>query len=297
DLAKVVYVTLRTFEGVEALASAWRASSALSRLNQAAGRGPYVVPDALWDLLSRGVDLGALTSGAFDMSWAVLGPLWDFRRGVVPSAAAVRQARRRIDYRRITLSGRPGQRAVTLPAHMAIGLGGIAKGFALDEAAKALAAAGLRSYSISAGGQVLVAGGRGHRAWRVGIRDPIHGAKSFFAVATMRVGSCATSGDYERVFDRDGKHYHHILDPRTGRPTWGLHSVTVIDRDATRADALATALMVMGRRRGLGLVARLPRVEALFVDAAGQVYQSAGAKAVLHILRAPRLPKGSRRSR
>lgn len=280
-------LVFRTFEQVEALASEWRASSPLAVVNQAAGRGPVVVPAELLALLERGLALGKLTEGAFDVSWAALWGLWDFKRGVIPPAQQLVAALSKVDYRRVKLD--PANRTVAIAAGMKLGLGGIAKGWALDRASALLRKDGVASFSLSAGGQVLVAGGKKGRPWRVGVRDPRAGAQSYFAVISLRDGSVATSGDYERFFVRDGRRYHHILDPRSGQPTRGLRSATVVDGDATRADALATALMVLGRERGLALIEGLPGVDALVVDATGRVHRTSGLGADrFKLLRAPR---------
>lgn len=280
-------LVFRTFEQVEALASEWRASSPLAAVNEGAGRGPAVVPTELLALLERGVALGKLTGGAFDVSWAALWGLWDFKRGVIPPAQKLATALSKVDYRRVKLD--PANRLVAIAAGMKLGLGGIAKGWALARAGAMLRNKGVTSFSLSAGGQVLVAGGKQGRPWRVGLRDPRAGAETFFAIISLRDGSVATSGDYERYFERAGRRYHHILDPRTGQPTRGLRSATVVDADATRADALATALMVLGRERGLALIERLPGVEAVVVDATGQVHRTRGLGADrFKLLRAPR---------
>ncbi len=305
-LARSTYLTMRTFERVEQLTGS-EAGSALSKLQRGAGKGPQVVPAELWRLLSRARALGTLTGGAFDVSRAPLAELWDFGKRRVPDAPALKQALRHVDYRRLEVGHRGRSQVVTLPAGMRLGLGAVAKGWALDEAARAIRGAKVGSAALSAGGQVLVFGGKatsdGATAspWRVGIGDPLPGSqsvlsedlasrRSHFAIVRLKSGNVATRGDYERFFERDGVRYHHLLDPHTGRPSRGLRSATVIDRlEATRAAALATALMVLGRERGLALIERSPQAEALLVDSAGKVHLSSGAKRWVTLLRAPRL--------
>jgi thiamine biosynthesis lipoprotein len=174
---------------------------------------------------------------------------------------------------------------------MLLGLGGIAKGHALDQAAARLRAAGIDRFLLSAGGQVLAGGrleGAAERAWRIGIRDPRAGPLDYFARVDIADTCVSTSGDYERFFVSGGVRYHHILDPRTGRPSRGVRSATVVTADATLADALSTALAIMPVRQGLKLVESLPGVEALIVDDRGRVHMSGGFRPLLRELRQPR---------
>jgi thiamine biosynthesis lipoprotein len=297
-VARSTYLTMRAFERVELLTSRSRSGSAMSKLQRAAGQGPQQVPAELWTLLQRGRQLGALTLGRFDISDAALVSLWDFDKGVIPAPAALKGALPHVDIRRLKLAERGGVKTVELPAGMRLGVGGVAQGRALEAAAEALKAAGVGSASLSAGGQVLVYGGRqlpksgkaASRAWRVALRDPLPQATSSFAVVSLKAGHVATRGDYERFFERSGVRYHAILDPRSGQPTRGLRSATVIDLDdALRAHALATALMVLGREQGLALIERTAKVEALVIDAEGKVHLSSGAKRWVALQRAPRL--------
>lgn len=272
-----------TFRRVEALANEWRSGSPLARVNQAHGQ-PVEVPGELEALLRRGLEIGALTGGAFDITWASLWGLWDWDRPALPDPSAVREAAARVDYRRVGVAS--GE--VTLPDGMCIGLGGIAKGWALDSAALGLEHAGREDFLLSAGGQVLARGTRRGVPWRVGVRDP-WGSESFVSLEVGNV-SVSTSGDYERGFVLDGVRYHHILDPKTGWPATALRSATVIAPEATLADALSTALMVMGPGPASVLLAELPGVEAVLVGPGGEMYATAGAP--LLAARRPGAPAG-----
>ncbi len=270
-------VVFAAFRHVEATANEWRAESPLGRVNAGAGGPAVAVPDDLAALIQKGIDLGQLTGGAFDISWAALWGLWDFDHPALPDATAVAASAAHVDYRRVEL--RDG--AVRLPdTEMRLGLGGIAKGWALDVAAAALRQRGRSDFLLSAGGQVYAAGLRDGRPWRVGIRDPRGGADESFAVVEVSDASVSTSGDYERFFELNGVRYHHILNPKTGWPARDLRSVTVICADATVADGLSTALFVLGPERGLALAERLEGVEGVTVDASGRVGMTAGAPLV-----------------
>ena len=277
------------FTRVAERANEWRPQSPLSAVNAAAGGKAVVVPDDLRALLRRGLQLGQRTGGAFDVTWAALWGLWDFR-AQPPRPPPVEKVAERValvDWRQVQVDDKAG--TVRLQrVGMKLGLGGIAKGWALDQAAAELTRLGVASFMMSAGGQVRVAGGRSGRPWRVGIRDPRGEDWDYFAVVSLRDGNVSTSGDYERFFVHEGRRYHHILDPRSGMPASGLRSATVLAPNGTDADALSTALMVMGRRRAMALVEGDPELEAVLVDNKGQVHTSAGMAKRLQILHPPR---------
>ena len=286
---RVALITSRVFTEVKAQMSEWRPGSPLSAVNQAAGREPVEIPLAVRAVVRRGLELGRITGGAFDVTWAALWGLWDFRAATpkVPDAAEIRRRAALVDFREVRLDEAAG--TVALPrAGMKLGLGGIAKGHALEVAAGRLSKAGLSSFAISAGGQIVVAGGRGGRPWRVGIRDPRGPASEQFATIEIVAGSVSTSGDYERFFVRDGVRYHHILDPRTGWPSRGVRSAPVVADDATLAAALSTALMVLGVHNGLPLAERLAGVDAVMVADGGKVHVTTGLRDRLVHRRAPR---------
>lgn len=291
QIDRAAEIVFSTFREVDERMSEWKETSPLSLVNRSAGSAPAPVPADLRDVLRRAIDIGAMTDGAFDLTWAALWGLWDFRSDspTLPTEQDVRRLTDLVDYRLVEIDDQRG--TVFLPrAGMLIGLGGIAKGYAIDRAAAALETAGIRSYLLSAGGQVAVGetrpGGDG-RPWRIGIRDPRGDRSDYFATIDLTGECIATSGDYESFFVLDGQRYHHILDPRTGRPSRGVRSVAVISRDATLADALSTALMVMGVERGLAMVERTDGVDALMVDDAGRVHASSGCSSRLRWLRPP----------
>ncbi len=270
-------VVFAIFREVDATMSEWKDSSPLSAVNKAAGRHPVAVPDDLRGVIRRSLEIGRRTDGAFDVTWAALWGLWDFttEQPQVPSDSAIEQRRTLVDFRRVEIDDEAA--TVYLPREgMLIGLGGIAKGYALDVSARALRDRGIDSYLISAAGQMMVGGRRGDRPWRIGVRDPRGAPSDYFTFVEATDTSISTSGDYERYFIHEGIRYHHVLDPRTGRPSRGVRSVTVICADATLADALSTALMILGTERGLAVAEAWTGVEALIVDNQGDVHFTRG---------------------
>ncbi|MBI5610937.1 MAG: FAD:protein FMN transferase [Deltaproteobacteria bacterium] len=243
---------------VESSANEWRDDSPLAAVSRAAGGDWLPVSADLWDLLALSRDLAERTGGAFDPTWAALWGLWDFQPGAaprLPSPEQVAQRVARIGWRDLQLRREATAVRLARP-QMVLGLGGIAKGWALDRAAAALRARGQGNFLLSAGGQVLAGGRQGDQPWRVGLRHPRFGmdpqAPAVWASLVLHDGeSLATSADSERGWVLDGVRYHHILDPRTGWPAghgrrdWPW-SVAVLARGGAVADALSTAAMVLG---------------------------------------------------
>ena len=262
------------------LVSEWIPTSDISRVNAAAGSGvaTAVAPET-YALLAKSVEIGALTEGGFDITFLPLGRVWDLKRKppVLPSPEAIAKARALVDYRRIILD--PKAHTVALPdSGMGIGLGGIAQGFIADRVADLLRGRGFENFLVDVSGDLRVDGMIGGRPWRVGIQHP-RARDQVMATLPVSGGlSVVTSGDYERYFDLGGRRYHHIMDPKTGYPTTGCQSVTVVSRDTGIADALTKGLFVLGPTRGIALAERLPDVEALIIDAHGGMHTTSGLK-------------------
>ena len=270
-------------DDVDARMSEWKETSPLSAVNREAGLAPVEVPDDPRAVVRRGVQIGAATDGAFDVTWAALWGLWDFRaaRPSVPDAAAIERRAALVDYRDAVVDDAAGT-VFLKRVGMKLGLGGIAKGWALDRAAAELRRRDVPRFLLSAGGQVMTRG-----TFRVGIRDPRGAPDDFFAIVEVTDASVSTSGDYERYFLADGVRYHHILDPRTGRPARGVRGVTTLSRDATLADAMSTAILVLGVERGLALAESTEDLEAVLVDATGAVYTTAALADRLTLVHPP----------
>ncbi len=259
---------------VEDLCTSWR-DSPLTRTNERAGTGAGPIDPELARLVGRGLAIGELTGGAFDVTFAGVGKLWNFKAEppVLPSAAEVATALAAVDYRRVELDLDAG--TIALPADARLGLGGIAKGYGVDRAMAVLLQHGVEHGLVNAGGDLKVLGKKAGEPWRIAIRHP-RDRDSVLAMVPLSNTCMVTSGDYERFFEHEGTRYHHILDPRTGYPASGAMSATVIAPDAAFADALATALAVLPPDEGLAIVADLDRVECLIVDLDGNVHRSSG---------------------
>jgi thiamine biosynthesis lipoprotein len=260
---------------IDALMSDWKDDSPLSAINFAAGREPTEVPAELVAIISRGIRFGELSSGAFDITWKAMEGLWHFDDAFeVPTKAAVTDAIQFVDYRQILIEGQQ----VSLPKDFAIGLGGIAKGYAIDRAGAILGQAGFRDFLVNGGGDILAGGTRGSRPWSIGIRHPRGAPNELLAKVRISGGSVVTSGDYERFRVVDGTRYHHIVDPRSGYPADRCQAVTIVAETAEEADVLATAVFVLGHEAGIPLAEATPGAEAFVIDANGEFWMTDGFK-------------------
>jgi thiamine biosynthesis lipoprotein len=257
------------------------------RINAAAGKRPVAVSAETREVIAKALEMSRLSEGAFDITFAAMRGLWKFDEDLerrVPPADEIARRRRLIDWRQVKLDPKRGTVMLVRPG-MRLGLGGIAKGYAVDRAADKLRQAGLRDFMVQAGGDLYVAGQKGTRPWMVGIKDPR--GQDEFAIAPIRDHAFSTAGDYERGFLLDGKRYHHIIDPKTGYPATASRSVTIFAPTALEADGLDDAVFILGPEKGLALVESRPGVGAVIVDAQNHVWLSSRLKGVVEVQRQP----------
>jgi thiamine biosynthesis lipoprotein len=277
---------------LEALMTTWRPESEISRINAAAGKGAIKVSPEVLDVVERSLHFARISGGAFDISFYALKGLWRFDDDLSPTLPDPAEIKRRlplISWRQILVDrgastvrlGKPG---------MAINLGGIGKGYAVDAAVRVLKAAGLRSGLVQAGGDLMIFGSKGGQPFMAGVRDPRSADPSdYFAVCPIVDHAFSTAGDYERAFiyPKDRKRYHHILDPRTGYPARAARSVTVYAKDATLADGLDDAILILGVKRGLALIESIPEAGAIIVDDQNRVHISSRLQKLVRIVHPP----------
>ncbi len=262
------------FARLEALLSEWKPESPIGRLNDAGGRA-IELPAEVFGLLTRSLAWSAKTSGAFDVTFASLWGLWRFDPGDEARIPSPEEAKRRaiaIDYRHVVLDEKASTARITGGSR--IGLGGIAKGYAVSRAVAMLRARGWQNFFVKAGGELYLAGRKGDRPWIAGIRDPR--SEADFAVLALENSAFTTSGDYEHFVMKDGVRYHHIIDPKTGYPGRASQSVTIVAPNSEDADALSTSVFVLGPVAGLKLVESLPGTEAVIITGDGKLVISSG---------------------
>ncbi len=259
--------------------SHYEPASLVSEIGRAAGVRPVAVPHELMQVLRMAQAVSRETRGAFD---ATIGALsgWRFRADdpAMPSAAGIDAQRRLVDYRRLVLDEQAGSAFLERPG-MRLDLGGIAKLYILRAGLRRLEGRGERAL-VNGGGDVAAWSAPGAPPWRVGVRDPRAPAQLLGALA-LRRGFVASSGDYERSFVRDGVRYHHILDPRTGRPARGAHGATLVAERLEDVDGYGVAIMIGGVAQAERLVRAHPGLDALVVADDGSLWLSPGMRARL----------------
>lgn len=239
--------------------------SVVSAINREAGVKPVVVPRELMQVLTRAQMMSERTDGAFDITVGSLKG-WRFspEHPQMPDAAAIAAMLPLVNYRDVLLDETKST-AYLRKKGMRIDLGGIAKLYILDAGMNTLKRNRVIHAMINGGGDVEAIGTIRGRPWRIGIRDPLHPERLYAAVEMQR-GFVVSSGDYERYFDRGGRRYHHILDPKTGYPTTGPCAVTLISTDLNGVNGLSSSIMVMGMARGRAMVEGNPGLEGIIFD-------------------------------
>lgn len=259
---------------VDVLMSTYKPTSQVSIINDRAAREPVVVDADLFGLLQTALDYSRVTEGAFDITYASVGYLYDYRRHIRPDDAAIAAALPAVDYRHVVLDPKARSVRFTQPG-VRIDLGGIAKGWAVDRGIEILRTAGVERAFVTAGGDTRIIGDRFGQPWMVGIRDPREEGKVAVRIP-LSDAALSTSGDYERFFEADGVRYHHILSPSTGRPASAVRSVTIIGPTATRTDGLSKTIFVLGIEEGMQVLDRAGDVDAIAIDKDGKIYYSKG---------------------
>jgi len=271
DAIDAVFTDMRR---IDALMSTYKPDSEISRVNADAARAPVPVTAELFGLLQTAQQYSALSKGAFDITYASVGYLYDYRQHHRPDASAIAAALPTVDYRQLKLD--PEKRTVAFgKPGMRIDLGGIAKGYAVDRGIELLKKRGFAHAMVNAGGDTRVSGDRFGKPWVIGIRHPDRKEEVALRIP-LEDAAFSTSGDYERFFDEGGVRYHHIIDPKTGQSPHAVRSVTIIASNATRTDGLSKTVFILGPKAGLDFINSLPDADAIVIAADGKVSYSKG---------------------
>ena len=275
---------------IEALMTTWRPESEVSRINAAAGKSAVKVSDETFGVIKEAIHTSEISEGTFDITFETLHGLWKFDEDLdphPPSDAEVKARLPYVGYRNIKLDER--DKSVMLAKEKTkIGLGGIAKGYAVDMAARVLERAGLSSFFVQAGGDLFARGRKPDGGeWQAGIRDPRGPEQKYFAKIPLTDHAFSTAGDYERAYIVGGKRYHHILDPRTGHPAAACRSVTIWAPTALLADEIDDAVFILGPEKGLKLVESIDGVAAVIVDAQNNLFVSKRLQGKVQVVGVP----------
>lgn len=265
-------------EAIEAKFSAFQPTSAIAEISAQAGIRPVAIDEETFFMLKRAQDFSNLSKGAFDITIRPATALWGIgKKGdYVPDSQDLEQLNELVDYKGLVLDQKNGT-AMLQKAGQQIDLGGIAKGYAADKARDHLVQKGCSSALINFGGNIATIGVKQNgESWQVGVQNPLAKRGEFIGTVSLTDQTMVTSGVNERFFIRDGKRYHHILDPRTCRPAdSSLLSVTVVGNRSIDMDALSTALFVLGPDEGSKLAIQTG-CHALFILTNREIFATEG---------------------
>jgi len=274
---KAALQAFQEIKRIEHLMSPWMDSSDVTRINQSAGKEWVKVSPETMEVIKKAQEISELSEGGFDITVGPLTELWRKAREkkTPPSIEDVKGKLDLVNFKNIGID--PEGKVLLKKEGMAIDLGGIAKGYGVDRAFDVLMSLGYKNLIVNAGGDLRVGGFKNNQPWAIGIQDPRNPQK-IMAKVSVTDTAVATSGDYEKFFIYEGKRYHHIFNPRDGFPTEGCQSVTILYKDGMTADALATAVFVLGSEKGYALCQKLEGVDCLIVDQEGKIIISPGLK-------------------
>ena len=261
---------------IDNLMSHYKPESQLSQINAHANDYPVQVDKELFDLIKLSTHYSQITDGAFDITYASVGYLYNYREHLRPSESQIEAALPAVNWRNLILDEEHHSVRFGYPG-MRIDLGGIGKGYAADRGAEVLKARGISNAIVTAGGDTRIIGDRRGRPWLVAIRHPDNPGK---VVTRIPLADCgvSTSGDYERFFDEGGVRDHHIIDPHTGHSASKVRSATIIAPSATQTDGMSKTAFVLGAQKTLEIINRMPEYDAVFVLPDGKVLYSNGLR-------------------
>ena len=273
---------------IDALMSHYKPDSELSQINLRAAQEPVHVDRELFDLLKLSLYFSQITDGAFDITYAGVGHLYDYRRHIKPTAEQIRAALPTVNWRNLVLDPEKLTVRFAMPG-MRIDVGGIGKGYAVDRSIAILQSLGFKHALVTAGGDSRIIGDRDGRPWIIGIRHPDDPSKIVTRLPLVDT-AMSTSGDYYRFFDEGGVRYHHIIDPRTGQSASRVRSATILGPTATETDGLSKTAFVLGAEKTLELINRMPKFDAIFITPDGRVLYSRGLEPPAEQSKGPKDP-------
>lgn len=272
-----VEAVLTEMRRIDESMSTYKPASEVSQVNAQAAQHAVKVSPELFDLLTTSLEFSRITAGAFDITYASVGYLYDYREHVRPSDAQIAKALPGINYKHVLLDADARTVKFSQPG-VRIDLGGIGKGHAVDRGIAILQARGFKHALVTAGGDSRIVGDRFGKPWVVGIRHPDR-KDEVIAKIPLEDAALSTSGDYERYFDEGGVRYHHILDPHTGKSARKVRSATIIGPTATRTDGLSKTAFVLGPERAIELYNQMEGIDAVLVTPDGRVLYTKGLEA------------------
>jgi len=274
--ADAIDAVMSEMRRIDDLMSHYKPDSEISKINQLANSQPVQVDKELFDLIKLSTHYSQITEGAFDITYASVGFLYDFPKHVHPTEAQIKSALPAVNWRNMLLDEAHHTVRFEHPG-MRIDLGGIGKGYAVDRCIDILKARGITHAVVTAGGDSRILGDHMGRPWLVAIRHPDDPSKVVTRIPLSDT-AMSTSGDYERYFDEDGVRYHHIIDPHTGHSASKVRSATILAPTATQTDGMSKTAFVLGAEKALEIINRMPEYDAVFITPEGKVLYSNGLR-------------------
>jgi thiamine biosynthesis lipoprotein len=275
---EAVKAAFAEFQHLHDITNNFDENSQVSKINQMAGKSKVKVDAKLVDILQRSAVFSDKLDGTFDVTIGPLTALWGIghKGDYVPAQADIDKVLPLVNYRLVEVDDSAG--TVYLPKEgMQLDLGGIAKGYATDQAIEVLKAQGIKSALVNAGGDVRIIGNKPDgKPWRIGVQDPRNSEGVIAKLALTDWDTMESSGDYQRFFMKDGVRYSHLLDPRTGWQPKEVASVTTVNNSSTEGEFLGKAIFVMGVEKGLELLKKFPGTEAIIVTVDGKTITTPG---------------------
>lgn len=275
------YIDSAIFEiaRIEKLISSWDVNSETSLINKLSGIKPIKVDKELFDLIERSIAISTLTNGAFDISYASMDRIWNYDGTMreMPSEEKISSSIKKVGYQNIIID-KEAQTVFLKLKGMKIGFGAIGKGYAADKAKALLIEKGVKAGIINASGDLNAWGKQANgRDWMVAITNPLNKNK-VFSWLPINDSAIVTSGNYEKFISFNGIRYSHIIDPRTGYPSTGIISTSIMTSNAELADAISTSVFVMGVETGLDFINQLKGVDCIIIDEQNKIHTSNNIK-------------------
>jgi len=257
---------------IDALMSSYKSNSELSFINNNAAISAIDISQEMVSIINRSLHFSDLSHGAFDITFASVGYRYDYRNRAAPSEQVIERGLASIDYHHIKLNQ---NKLYFDDAGVRIDLGGIAKGYAVDQAIEIARQCGIKEGMVTAGGDSKILGNKRGRPWVIGIQHPRKKTELALRLPLSDT-AISTSGDYERFFIRNGQRIHHIINPATGKSAVAAWSATVTGPNAMTTDALSTTIFILGAKKGIELIETLEDMDAIIIDNKGMVHYSSG---------------------
>lgn len=275
------YIDSAIFEiaRIEKLISSWDVNSETSLINKLSGIKPIKVDKELFGLIERSIAISTLTNGAFDISYASMDRIWNYDGTMreMPSEEKISSSIKKVGYQNIIID-KEAQTVFLKLKGMKIGFGAIGKGYAADKAKALLIEKGVKAGIINASGDLNAWGKQANgRDWMVAITNPLNKNK-VFSWLPINDSAIVTSGNYEKFISFNGIRYSHIIDPRTGYPSTGIISTSIMTSNAELADAISTSVFVMGVETGLDFINQLKGVDCIIIDEQNKIHTSNNIK-------------------